>query len=55
MTASSGWCPGHRLQQLGGVRTGRDDLEAAVGEHPGEPVPQQHESSAITIRMAAPR
>src|SRR5215467_11734670 len=33
---------GHRLEQLGRVRHGRDDLETAVGEHPGEPVPQQH-------------
>ena len=33
---------GDRLEQLVGVRHGRDDLELAVGEQPGQPVPQQH-------------
>jgi hypothetical protein len=55
---------GHRLEQLRGVRHGRDDLEAAVGEHPGEPVPQQHRvlgdhdshgSSAVMVGRPAGR
>ena len=33
---------GHGPEQVHGIRHGRDHLEAAVGEHPGQPVPKQH-------------
>jgi hypothetical protein len=42
-------------EELVGVGNGGDDVEAAFGEQPGQAFAEQDESSAITIRTAAPR